>query len=55
MLEAYKKRINARSLDETIRRLLIERRKALVDSYFGIDKGKISRFSEEDRFEDREQ
>ncbi|MCD6458054.1 MAG: hypothetical protein J7K82_04315 [Thermoproteales archaeon] len=55
MLEAYKKRINARSLDETIRRLLIEHRKALVDSYFGIDKGKISRFSEEDRFEDREQ
>ncbi len=55
MLEAYKERVNARSLDEAIRRLLIEYRKSLVDNYFGIDKGRISRFSEEDRFEGREQ
>ncbi|RLE76492.1 MAG: VapB-type antitoxin [Thermoprotei archaeon] len=54
MLEAYKKRTNARSLDEAIRRLLIEHRRALAENYFGIDKGKISGFSEEDRLEDRE-
>ena len=54
MLEAYKKRINARSLDEAIRRLLIEYRRALAENYFGIDKGKVSSFPGEDRLKDRE-
>ena len=54
MLEAYKRRVNARSLDEAIRRLLMEHRRSLVERYFGIDKGRITRFSEEDRLECRE-
>ncbi|RLE93362.1 MAG: VapB-type antitoxin [Thermoprotei archaeon] len=53
LLEAYKRKVGARSFDEAIRRLLLEYRRSLVNKYFGIDKGKISKFTEEDRLEDR--
>ena len=54
MLGSLKERIGARSFDEVIRKLLMSYRKSLIERYFGIDRGRISRFSEENRLEDRE-
>ncbi len=54
LLESYKEKIGAKSFDEAIRRLVNEYRRALVEKYYGIDHGKISEFTEEDRLEDRE-
>ncbi len=53
MLEYYKKKIGARSFDEAIKKLLIDQRRSLIIKYYGIDRGRISSFSEEDRLEDR--
>ena len=53
MLESYKDQFNADSLDEVIRKLIIEYRKTLLGKYYGIDQGKISSFTEADRVEDR--
>jgi len=47
-------RVHARNLDEAIVRLLQFYRSRLLDEYFGIDKGKLSEFTEEDRLEDRD-
>ena len=54
MLKAYKERIGVDSFDEAILQLLKNHRRFLADKYYGIDKGKISRFTEEDRLESRE-
>ncbi|MEM2084103.1 MAG: VapB-type antitoxin [Nitrososphaerota archaeon] len=52
MLEILKKRMGAKSYDEVIEKL-IEEKLDLPSKMFGIDKGKISSFKEEDRMEDR--
>jgi len=41
-----------RSYDEVIEWLIMEKAKMPIDM-FGIDKGRISKFTEEDRLEDR--
>ncbi len=45
--------MGAKSLDEVIRRLLREYRRSILDRYYGIDRGKVKPFTEEDRLEDR--
>jgi len=52
-LETLRKAMKAKSIEEVIRRFLIERRKKSLDEMFGIDKEKIKPFTEEDRGEDR--
>jgi predicted CopG family antitoxin len=52
-LETLRKAMKAKSIEEVIRRFLIERRKKGLEEVFGIDKGKIKPFTEEDRGEDR--
>jgi len=52
LLEALKKQMGFRSYDEVIEWLIMEKAKMPIDM-FGIDKGRISKFTEEDRLEDR--
>lgn len=52
-LEVLRETMNAKSIEEVIRRFLIERRRRLLEEVFGVDKGRISPFTEEDRGEDR--
>jgi hypothetical protein len=52
-LENIRENLKAESLDEAIQSLIKKQRKAFLDQAFGIDKGKISSFTEEDRGEDR--
>ncbi len=54
LLESYKEKVGAKSFDEAIRRLVNEYRRALVERYYGLDRGRISEFSEEDHLEGRE-
>lgn len=53
LLETLKRTTRARSYDEAIRVLLEEKFK-LQGEMFGVDKGRISSFREEERLEDRE-
>lgn len=53
LLDALKRATGARSYDEAIRVLLEEKFK-LQSEMFGVDKGRISSFREEERLEDRE-
>jgi hypothetical protein len=53
-LENIKESLKAESLDEAIQTLIKQRRKAFLDQTFGIDKGKVTPFTEEDRLEDRD-
>lgn len=53
MLERLRQRLGASSLDETIRLFITLQRRQRLDELFGVDKGKIKSFSEEDRGEDR--
>jgi hypothetical protein len=48
-----KKRLGLRSYDEVIERLL-EEKVGVPSDMFGIDKGRITKFTEEDRLEDRD-
>ena len=52
-LAALQKGMHAKTLEETIRMLVIRHRKELLDEAFGADKGKMTPFSEDDRDEDR--
>ena len=52
-LESLRKRMNAKSLDEAIRLLIARERRMKIDEAFGLDRGRITAFSEEDRGEDR--
>ena len=54
MLERFKERFKAESLDETIQALIKQQRKTLLDNAFGLDKNRISPFSEDDRGENRD-
>lgn len=52
LLEVPKKRMGLRSYDEVIERLL-EEKAGVPSDMFGIDKGRILKFKERDRLEDR--
>jgi hypothetical protein len=53
LLEMLKRSMRAKSYDEVIERLLAEKVGVPADM-FGVDKGRISKFTEEDRLEDRD-
>ena len=53
MLERLRERMEARTLDETIKLLIVRQRKITIVQAFGLDRGRIKPFSEEDRGEDR--
>ncbi len=52
MLERLREKLGAQTLDETIRLFIAQQRKNRLNEVFGIDKGKIKPFTEEDRGED---
>lgn len=53
MLERLRQKLHASTLDEAIRLFLTFQRRQRLNETFGLDKGKIKPFSEEDRGEDR--
>ncbi|MBS7635384.1 VapB-type antitoxin [Candidatus Bathyarchaeota archaeon] len=53
MLERLRGKLHASTLDETIRLIIAWQRGQKLNEAFGLDKGKIKSFSEEDRGEDR--
>jgi len=52
-LAVLQRRLHKESLDETIQALVARHRRELLEEAFGADRGKIGRFSEADRGEDR--
>lgn len=53
ILEKLRNKLKKRSLDETLRALIMRQRKMLINQAFGLDKNRIKPFTEEDRGEDR--
>lgn len=53
MLERLRQKLQAKTFDETIRLFITWQRRQRLGETFGVDKGKIKPFSEEDRGEDR--
>jgi len=53
MLERLRDKLQAKSVDETIRLLLVKYRVRLIDEMFSVDRGRVKPFTEEDRGEDR--
>ena len=53
MLERLRRKLGTQTLDETIKLFITQQRKQRLTEVFGIDKGKIKPFTEEDRGEDR--
>ena len=53
MLEKLRQKLQAKTLDEAIRLFITWQRIKKLEETFGVDKGKIRPFSEEDRGEDR--
>ncbi|MGH9917995.1 MAG: hypothetical protein ACRD6W_03850 [Nitrososphaerales archaeon] len=52
-LSALQHSLRARSIEETINLLVRKHRKELLDDALGADRGRVGRFKEEDRGEDR--
>ena len=52
-LERLRDEFDAKSIDETVRTLIRERRRRLLAGVFGFDKGRVTAFTERDRGEDR--
>ena len=52
-LENLREKLKAQTLDETIQLLVKRQRKTILDDAFGVAKGKIKPYTEEDRGEDR--
>lgn len=52
-LEYLRRRLNVKTLEDVIERLIHERRRTILKQALGLDRGKISSFREEDRGEDR--
>ena len=50
LLDLLKKRMNAKSYDDVIEKLLSQGL-GLSEDLFGLDKGRISKFTEKDRLE----
>lgn len=53
MLERLREKMQVGTLDKAIRLLIVRQRKRMIAEAFGVDKGRIKPFSEEDRGEDR--
>ncbi|MEM3566314.1 MAG: VapB-type antitoxin [Candidatus Bathyarchaeia archaeon] len=51
MLEKLRQKLGVQTLDETIRLFIVQQRRQRLSEVFGIDKGKIKPFTEEDRGE----
>ncbi len=51
-LESLKRSLGARSIDEVVQRLIREYRARLIESIMGVDAGRLSGFTEEDRLEE---
>jgi len=45
--------MGVKSLDMVIRELVVRERKRVLEEVFGIDRGRVKPFTEEDRGEDR--
>jgi len=45
--------MGVKSLDMVIRELVVRERKRVLEEVFGIDRGRVEPFTEEDRGEDR--
>ena len=45
--------MNVKNLDEDIQRLIVEWRMKMLNEAFGLDRGRMRPFTEEDRGEDR--
>ncbi len=54
MLEELREKFNSNSYEEVVLKLIQEYKKNIIEKYFGVDRGRIKAFSEEDRGEDRE-
>jgi hypothetical protein len=52
-LAALQKGTHAKTMEETIRMLVMRHRKELLDGAFGADSGRMTSFAEDDRAEDR--
>lgn len=52
-LAALQKGVHAKTLEETIRLLVVRHRRELLDEAFGADSGKAKPFTEDDRDEYR--
>jgi hypothetical protein len=52
-LENLKKKLGLKSINSVISHLIREYKMHRLNSIFGVDRGKISSFTEEDRIEDR--
>ena len=53
-LENIRENLKAESLDEAIQSLIKKQRKAFLEQTFGIDKDRVTPFTEEDRLENRD-
>jgi len=53
MLERERQKMGVKSLDMVIRELVVRERKGVLEEVFGIDRGRVKPFTEEDRGEDR--
>jgi len=42
------------SIEGVIKRLILEWRKRILNELFGLDRGRVKSFTEENRFEDRD-
>jgi hypothetical protein len=51
-LEKLRRKLGAKSLDDTIKVLLRKQRMEIIDAALGVDKGRINRFTEQDSGED---
>lgn len=53
ILEEERKLLGVRSIEDVILVLIRERRRRIARRFFGVDRGRISRFSEGDRLDSR--
>ncbi|MCX8181738.1 MAG: hypothetical protein N3D12_01340 [Candidatus Methanomethyliaceae archaeon] len=54
ILEKLRRRLGAKTLDETLRLLINQQRREILEEVFGADFGKVRPFAEEDRGESRD-
>jgi len=52
-LERLREEMKARSIDETVMALIKSHRRKILAGVFGVDKGRVKPFTDEDRGEDR--
>ena len=52
-LERLREEFHAKSLDETVKELIRSHRQKILGGAFGVDKGRLKPFRDEDRGEDR--